>query len=230
MRHRRMGALAAACAGVAAATLAIAIPAGAAAPWSRHSLRGSSPRAAANAPRLGSVANNSRIAFQVDLKLRDQQGAEAFAQAVATPGNASYGGYLTAAQWVARFSPSVSAVKSVSSVLKSSGFTVGHASADRMEVPASGTAQQVERAFATSLGYFKVRGHKVRLAERDLSVPSDIAGVVAGVSGVNQSLARPESTTGASRADSGPSATPATHIPQPAGFRVAPPCGSYYGE
>jgi hypothetical protein len=53
---------------------------------------------------------------------------------------------------------------------------------------------------------------------------------VAGVSGVSEDLAQPDNTTGAARSAAAPSATPSTHIPPPAGFRVAPPCGVYYGE
>ncbi|MDE3134190.1 MAG: serine protease, partial [Acidobacteriota bacterium] len=176
------------------------------------------------------MASNSRIDFQVDLKLADPAGAAAFAQAVSTPGNVLYRDFLTPAQWEARFSPSIGTVASVSAFLKSSGFTVGSASPDRMEIPASGTAHQVEQVFGTSLGYYRVHGNTVRLASRDLSVPADVAGVVAGVTGVSESLAQPDSTNGAAPAAASSSATPATHIPQPAGFRVAQPCGSYYGQ
>ncbi|HLY51217.1 MAG TPA: S53 family peptidase [Solirubrobacteraceae bacterium] len=184
---------------------------------------------AATAPRVGSVASNSQIGFQVDLKLPDAQGAVAFAEAVATPGNAQYGKFLTPSQWEARYSPSISSVDQVRSFLKSNGFTVGRTPADRMEVPATGTAAQVERVFATSLGYYRVRGRILRLADQDLSVPGDVAGVVAGVSGVSQSLAQPDNTTGAARTAPSPTATPFA-IKQPAGFRIAQPCGSYYGQ
>lgn len=228
MSHRRMAVLAPACAGVAAAIAIAAAPAAASQPVVQ--LRGSSPQAAATAPRVGSVASNSRIDFQVDLKLANQAGAAALAQAVSTPGNALYRHFLTPSQWEARFSPSISTVDTVSAFLKSSGFTVGSASADRMEIPASGTAHEVEQVFGTSLGYYRVHGNTVRLASSDLSVPADVAGVVAGVTGVSESLAQPDSTTGAAPAAGSPSGTPATHIPQPAGFRVAPPCGTYYGQ
>jgi len=228
MHHRRITVLGPAFAGVAAA-VAVAASSAVASP-STVRLRGSSPAAAATAQRVGSVANGSRIDFQVDLQLGDPQGAATFAQAVSSPGNALYHHFLTPAQWEARFSPSISAVDSVSSFLKSSGFTVGQPSADRMEIPASGTAGQVEQAFGAPLGLYLVHGQTVRLAASDLSVPSNIAGVVSGVSGVSQTLAQPDSTTGATPAAGAPAATPSTHIPQPTGFRVATPCGAYYGQ
>jgi subtilase family serine protease len=178
---------------------------------------------------VGAVAGNTSIGFQVDLKLPNQQAAEAFASAVSTPGSASYGKYLTPAQWEARFSPSASSVAKVQTFLRQGGFKVGAVSADRMEVPATGTAAQVERAFATSLATYRVHGHNLRLADRNLAVPSDIAGIVGGVAGVDQTLAQPDRTVGGPTAASAPATTPASKpIGQPPGFRVAPPCGKYY--
>jgi hypothetical protein len=50
------------------------------------------------------------------------------------------------------------------------------------------------------------------------------------VSGVNETLAHPDRSTGAARAARASRASPGTQIPQPAGFRVAPPCGKYYND
>ena len=186
-------------------------------------------RPATRAPRTGAVAGNSQIAFQVNLKLPDQQAAKQFATAVSTPGNASYGKYLSAAQWEARFSPSASSVRAVEAFLRQSGFKVSGASADRMEVSASGTASQVERAFSTSLAMYRVQRHNLRLANEALAVPSSIGSIVEGVSGVDETLSKPASTTGTPQAKSSPAAT-GKNIPQPPGFRVAQPCGAFYND
>jgi len=174
------------------------------------------------------VAGSSRIGFEVDLKLRNQQGAVALAKAVSTPGSASYRKYLTAAQWEARFSPTASDVNQVKSFLAQSGFTVGSTPADRMDVSATGTARQIEKAFGTSLSLHRVDGKTLRLADRNLTIPAAVAGVVGGVTGVNQTIAHPDNTTGA--ATSTPAAQPGHPIPQPPGFRVAPPCGTSYEQ
>jgi len=176
------------------------------------------------------VASHAPINFEVDLALSDPQGAQAFATAVSTPGSASYRKYLTPTQWEARFSPSASAVQQVEAFLNESGFTVGQASPDRMEVSATGTAQQVERAFATSLSYHLVQGQTLLLADRDLAVPADLGGVVAGVTGVSETLTHPDNTVGAARVARTPAAKSGGSIPQPAGFRVAPPCGRHYND
>jgi subtilase family serine protease len=228
MMHFRTGFVGVCATTATACTLAVT-PALASASPPTVKLRNSVSRAATRAPRTGAVAGNSQIAFQVNLKLPDQQAAEKFATSVSTPGSASYGKYLTAAQWESRFSPSTSSVQAVERFLRQSGFKVAAASADRMEVSASGTATQVEQAFSTSLAMYRVQGHTLRLANRAFAVPSSLASIVQGVSGIDQTLSHPNSTTGASAASSTPQAS-GENIPQPAGFRVAPPCGAFYNQ
>ena len=213
---------------VAACTFAVT-PALASSAPSTVKLRNSVSRAASRAPRTGAVAGNTQIDFQVNLKLPNQQAAQQFATAVSTPGSASYGKYLSASQWEARFSPSASSVKAVETFLRQSGFNVSGASSDRMAVSATGSAAQIERAFSTSLAMYHVQGHNIRLANTALAVPSSIGNIVEGVSGVDQTLNRPASMTGSSHVTSTPAAT-GKNIPQPAGFRVAPPCGAFYND
>src|SRR6185437_15316281 len=125
-------------------------------------------------------------------------------------------------QWEQRFSPSATDVSSVIAFLRSNGFAVRGVTPDRMAIDASGTAAQVQSAFATSVANYSVEGQTVRLMTRDLSVPTSLAGVIAGVSGISQTLAKPALA-------SGPGGVPSPQ-PPPAGFRVAPPCGTYYGQ
>jgi subtilase family serine protease len=225
VRNSKAFAVASAVAGVIAAgavspSLSLAAPGSGAV-----RIQGSKSPAAATTPSVGSVAPGTAINFEVALKLGNSQAAQAFARAVSTPGSASYGTYLTPAQWEGRFSPTVGQVAEVAAFLSQSGFTVHGASADRMEVSASGTASQIEHVFDTSLAYHKVQGVKLRLAASDLSIPAGLAGIVAGVTGVSQELARPDDTT------DGPPGTPAPpSFAPPAGFRAAPPCGAYYNQ
>ncbi|MGI8715496.1 MAG: S53 family peptidase [Solirubrobacteraceae bacterium] len=164
--------------------------------------------------------------------MADPQGAQSLAQAVSTPGNAAYGQYLTTAQWEARFAPSQQSVQKVAQFLQSNGFSVGQVPDDRLFVPATGTASQIEKTFGTSLALHEVQGTTLRLANGDLGVPSTIAGAISGVSGVSQTLMKPTSTTGGGSPapTPAPAATDGSNIPQPPGFRVATPCGQYYNQ
>ncbi len=198
----------------------------------RTALRGTAATSRARAHRVGAVSRSSSQSFELVLNLRNRSGAVALLKAVSTPGSASYRHYLTAAQWEARFSPTKAQVAQARKWLRRQGFHVGTVSKDRMTISASGTAAQVERAFNTGLGRYRVSGHVVQLATRDLSVPASLTGTVLGTLGINQYVERPSSlsepglpgsgsTTGASSGSRYPAPPPA--------FVPAGPCGAYYG-
>jgi subtilase family serine protease len=223
MRQRVAGTLASA--GVVAASLVFAAGASAASS-AVTTLRDTTAPAASSTPSVGAVPGSTSMSFEVDLGLSDPSGAAAFAKSVSSPSSSSYRQFLTPAQWEARFSPTTAAVSQVRSYLRSEGFALASVSGDRMIVEASGTAAQVESAFGTSLSYHTVQGQKLILNDTDLSVPSSVAPVISGVSGISQTIATPDDTTGATTTTSAasPSAAP------PAGFRNAQPCSAYYGQ
>jgi subtilase family serine protease len=210
-----------------------ASPAGAATS-SQTPLAGSLVPAADRQAPAGAVAKSASVDFEMVLKLSDAAGAQALLQAVSTPGGASYRQYLTAAQWESKYSPTTSQVNSVSSWLRSEGFTVGAVSKDRITISASGTAAQVEKAFSTGLQYYKVNGHVVRLATSQMSVPASVGASVVGTMGINQSIAEPPSAVKSTSTAASPSAStlaPDSRFPPaPPAFITAPPCGTYYGQ
>jgi subtilase family serine protease len=201
----------------------------AAATAGRTPLAGSVVPAAARVHPAGAVPKSARVDFEVVLRLRNEAAAQALAKAVSLPGAAAYRRYLTEAQWEASFSPAPAEVSSARSWLASEGFALGAVSKDRITVFASGTAAQVENAFGTALENYKVNGHVVRMATREMSVPASVAGSVVGAMGINQEIATAGVAAG-SAASARAAASPAsTFPPAPAAFVTAPPCGSYYG-
>ncbi|HEY1509661.1 MAG TPA: S53 family peptidase [Solirubrobacteraceae bacterium] len=193
-------------------------------------IHGTASPAASRTPRVGSVAGGTSMDFQVIMKLPDQASADQFAQSVSTPGSAQYGKFLTPTEWEQRFSPTQAQVDEVKSFLSSNGFSVKNVSPDRLTVEATGDASRVENVFDTTLSYHRVQGQSLLLEDNNLSVPSDIAGLVEGVSGLSTTLAHPDNTTGAASSTSAAQPAAAGPIPPPAGFRVAPPCGTFYGQ
>ncbi|HEY7596613.1 MAG TPA: S53 family peptidase [Actinophytocola sp.] len=178
----------------------------------------------------------SRLSFRVFLKMRDQAGAEALAKAVSDPQSPSFRKFLSPAQVRDRFAPTQQAVGSVRQWLSGEGFRIGDVPANRAYITASGTADQVQQAFGVELGQYKVGGKTLRAADKNLSIPSNLAGDVFGVSGVDQSTAmvRPNHETGTSGKPA-PAATAHSKakpgdVPPGPGFRNAGPCSAYYGE
>jgi subtilase family serine protease len=213
--------------GLIASMLAAPLAASASsAPGPRTALRGSLTPAVERAHPAGKVAASSTFSFDLVLKLRNAAGAAAFVKSVSKPRSKSFHHYLTDKQWESRFGPTTASLTRAESWLRSQGFKVGSVPKTRLYVTATGTASRVEHAFGVALGYYKVNGHKVRLAKGALSIPTSLAGVVSGVSGVNEYLA----TTDMTLTPTGKSAKPDQEPAPPAAFANPQPCSAYWGQ
>ncbi len=184
--------------------------------------------AAASSSRVAATPAETPVDFNVSLSLADQAGAEAFERAVSDPASPSYRQYLTAAQWEKRFSPSQPSVKAVRSWLESEGVTIEGVTPDRMTIQATATAATVQKAFGTTLGQYRHLGRLLRLSSAPLKVPAELAPLIAGVSGVDQNVATPDKLAADTPRPAAKSQS--KEIPQPPGFRNAPPCSSYYAQ
>jgi subtilase family serine protease len=204
----------------AAVGISVAVPAAASAAGTA-SLPNSHPSWATPGNKVSTAAADSRIGFSVYLKMRDRAGAEAVAAAVSNPNSSSYGHYLSPAQVRARYAATDATVQSVRRWLSSTGLTVGATASNNAYIQASGTAAQIQHAFAVHLNVYSVKGRHRRAVDANLNLPSSILASVVSVNGLNQSLSKP--------LNSGATATPAT-VPPPAGFRNARPCSTYYGQ
>jgi len=195
----------------------------------RTMLKGSAAPAAARTDSQGAIPGSAKVSFDLLLSLHNAAGAQKALRSISSPTSANYHKYLTLRDWVARYGPTTADVTAAESWLRQEGFTVGAVAKDRLFVSAHGTAAQVENAFSTTLGYYKVDGHTVRLASSALSIPSSVAGAVSGVVGVNETIA----TTSLTNGDSTPStsaAQPGQEPAPPAGFRNPQPCSSFWGQ
>ncbi len=195
----------------------------------RASLHGSLTPAVERSHHAGSVPTNAAVSFDLLLALRNASGAQAFVRQVSSPGTAEFHHYLTDATWNARYAPTAAEIAKAKSWLRSEGFSIGALPKDRLFIPASGSAALVEKAFGVSLGYYKVNGHTVRLANGTLSIPVSLAGVVSGAVGVNQYVATPDLST-VSTAAAAAKPKPTQEPPPPAGYRNPPVCSQYWGQ
>ncbi len=181
--------------------------------------------------KVAETAPAAKLSFRVYLNQRDQAGAEALAQSVSDPDSATYKQYLSPDQVRDRFAASDATVNSVKSWLTGSGFSIGEVPSNRAYVEATGSASQVQNAFAVKLGKYAVKGQTLRAADKNLSVPANLANDVLGVVGVDEAtnLFKPDHTDGIDSGKAAKAVKPADVAPGP-GFRNAPPCSAYYGE
>ncbi|ROR43173.1 protease pro-enzyme activation domain-containing protein [Kitasatospora cineracea] len=149
--------------------------------------------AVARSQKQGDVPADRRISVAVSLKLRNTAELDRFLAAVATPGTAEYGHYLTPAQFTERFGPTSADVEQVRAFLTAQGLKVDSVSTNRQVVNATGTSAQVAAAFGTHESTYtdpQQSGRAFFANDAAASVPAALAGVVEGVSGLNDHTVR----------------------------------------
>ncbi|HYM83563.1 MAG TPA: S53 family peptidase [Candidatus Dormibacteraeota bacterium] len=198
--------------------LSLLVSPAAAAPSGRATLTGSVPSWATSAAFKGAPDPSGNVGFRVYLGWTDDAGAQALARAVSDPHSASYGHYLTPAQFRARFSPPQPSVNAVTSWLRAQGFTVDYVPRNNHYVSAEGTVAQAAAAFGTTFGLYAYQGDVLLSPSSDLTIPASLSGVVEGVVGLDDTAALVH--TDHVVADAPPSA----------GFRNAPPLADWFGQ
>ncbi|MEU8923548.1 protease pro-enzyme activation domain-containing protein [Kitasatospora sp. NPDC048545] len=148
--------------------------------------------AVAHSEKKGDVPAEQQISVAVSLKLRNADALDRFLTAVATPGTPEYGHYLTPEQFTAQFGPTQASVDQVKAYLAQQGLTVTEVSANRQVVNAHGTAAQVSQAFGThESAYVDPQLQRAFFAnDAAASIPSDLAAVIQGVSGLDNHAVR----------------------------------------
>ena len=193
MRGLRFGAAAAS---ACALTLAVAASASGASPG-RATLAGStSPAVSATS---GTAASSKqKLTLQVWLT-PDEAGATQFANAVSTPGSASYHQYLSPAAYTARFGPSAAEARAVAAWLASQKLTHVTVSAQRDYVSATGTTARIDATFTTHMRRYRTTGANGRTTtvesnDANLTIPSSLSGDVLSVTGLNSTKPTTEHT------------------------------------
>jgi subtilase family serine protease len=178
----------------------------------------SKPTWLSKATHLGDASASARTTAKIYLAPKGGIDAlKAAALAVATPGSASYGKFLTPAQYRARFAPSAAAVHSVEAYLKHAGLTVTGVEGSNRWIAVSGDVAAAKKAFAAPIGRFKHSGRTVQAPTAALRLPASIAGAVSTITGLDTT---PHKVKPAA-------ASPA---PPDAGFRNAKPASTGYGS
>ena len=204
-------------AGAAVLTVPFATSSAFAATTSRATLSGSTPSWATSGRMVGSPSASTKISFNVVLPLRNAGAADKLAADVSNPKSASYGHYLTAAQFNARFAPTAAQVNKVADFLRGAGISVTGTAQGNRWIQASGTVRQVNAAFSTTLHNYSYKGHVMHAPGKSLSVPSSIASLIAGVVGVTNdgALRTPASITTPAGAGADSSTGPSDALPPP---------------
>src|SRR6266581_4459395 len=204
---------------VGALALVVGLATPAAAQSSRATIAGQVPPWATSANFKGATATSDWLGFRVYLGFNNPSAVQSLAEAVSNPRSAQYGHYLTPAQFRQQFAPSQASVNAVRTWLMSQGFAVDYTPTNNHYVQAEGTVAQAAAAFGTTFDNFSVHGLILRSPSSDISVPDQLASIVSGVVGLDESAALVHTDIAAE-----PGAPP------PAAFVTGQPCSIYWAE
>jgi subtilase family serine protease len=142
----------------------------------------------------GNVAASRRLSIQLWLQTRTAA-ASLFAQAVSTPGNSQFHHYLSPDAYTARFAATQADANTVESWLRAAGFTAVSTGPQRSYVRATATASTISRAFDVQLKLYKSSAavnagtQALWSNDRPISLPTRIASLVLGVTGLDSAAA-----------------------------------------
>ena len=102
-----------------------------------------------------------------------------------TPSSPSYHKWVTPQQFAASYGATDDQIATATSWLQSQGLTVGAVSAAKTRLTVTGTAAQVQQAFAVSLRRYQMAGTVYFANSTRPSLPQEIAPLIAGVSGLD---------------------------------------------
>jgi subtilase family serine protease len=162
---------------------------------------------------LGPAPASEPVSALVSLRPRDEAGLRALIAHVTNPADPRYGHFLTAARFRTRFAPSKAQADAVAAWLRASGLTVTAIPANHRFVAVSGTVAQAQHAFGLTIGRIRELGSIIDVPLQRARVPGALAGIVAGVRGL----------------DGGDVAKARSLLPPPA-YATPGPCSSYFGE
>jgi subtilase family serine protease len=175
---------------------------------------------------IGTVPGSQALTIQFWLTPKTAA-AESFATAVSTPGNSSFGHFLSPAAYTARFGAPSAEASGVEAWLRSSGFTGVTTDAQRDYVQATGLVSAIDSALHVQMKYFRpsaavnAGSYQLRANDRAISLPSAIAPSVLGVTGLDNAAPKPTYIRPGipANAKTAPATTPGNV-----------PCSSYYGQ
>ena len=138
-----------------------------------------------------------RVMLVLARSQQQQQALKQYLADVQNPGSSAYHQWLTPKQYGARFGLSDSDLATVESWLQNQGFKIENVPQARNVIEFSGSIDQVQSAFHTSIHTFMVSGETHWANVSDPQIPAALAPVVAGVAPLNDFRPRPDIRTGA---------------------------------
>ena len=125
----------------------------------------------------------------VTLALRNKAALDAFVADVGNAKSASFRKFITPAQFAASYGQTPAAVAQVVSYLTAQGFTINQIHANNLLISIHGTNAQLAATFGTAIHNYSLNGEIYQDSATALKLPSQLASIATGVSGVSTKAA-----------------------------------------
>ncbi|HEX3749720.1 MAG TPA: S53 family peptidase [Streptosporangiaceae bacterium] len=158
------------------------------------------------------------VSARVYLAGQDPAGLAAYAQAVSTPGNASYGQYLTPAEVQQRFGPTSDQIDAIRSWLTGAGLTVTSV-VDKADgyIAVAGSVSDAAKAFSVTFRNYRGPDKRTdRAPAQAATAPASVSDAIVAVTGLDTASHQMRPTD--------------TLPPPPSNYWTAGPCSQYYGQ
>jgi hypothetical protein len=193
----------------------------------RATLAGTTPKAVKNAHDLGTIEGSRslrRMMLVFTPSSEQQASLKRLVENQHNKNSADYHKWLTPEQFAAKFGPSDDDLAKVNGWLQSQGLNPTGVGRGRQWIEFSGTVQQVNSAFRTSMHQFGLNGQTHISNSSDISIPAALTPVVSGVLSLNDFRSQPAHTkvTSVKRNDKG------KLVPVNTNFTTTDGDGNYY--
>jgi subtilase family serine protease len=144
------------------------------------------PAVPGGAVRLGALSPAAQMSIEVTLNIPDQAALTAFLNGLSDPGSPDFQHFLAPGQFGPTFGPSLAQVTAVDNALRAAGLSPGQVSANRLAIPVTATAAQIERAFGTTLDSYRLSSGQDAYANTTApKISATVAPFVQGVLGLD---------------------------------------------
>jgi hypothetical protein len=148
------------------------------------------PAGTAHLPRgaalIGTVGPASKMRVDVNLRLPDPVAVERFIARVSDPASPLFHKFLPRGAFGARFGPSAATLATVVAALRAAGLHPGTIASDRLSIPITATAHDLDAAFHTTINTYRLPGGRdVFVNTAPAELPAAAAAAVSGIVGLS---------------------------------------------
>jgi Pro-kumamolisin, activation domain len=141
---------------------------------------------------IGKLPASQQLELAISLPLRNQEQLNTLMQQLEDPNNPNYHHYLTSAQFIEQFGPTVEQYQQVIAFAQSHGLTVTHTSASRQLLNVTGSVADIEKTFQVTMQVYQHPTENRTYFAPNVTPTVDSGLPILGVSGLT-TFARPHS-------------------------------------